>query len=398
MNILLLSNKLPYPPRDGGSIATLNMATGLARSGCRVSLLAINTSKHHVDVDSIPEGIRKEIEITSVSLDTGIRPLKFFLNLLFSGLPYNATRFRSAKVIRELIRLLEEKTFDVIQLEGPYLYYCLPDARRTSQAVISLRAHNIEHEVWFRNARYVKHPLRKKYLGLLARRIRRLELGLLDRIDLLVPISSRDAGIFGTMKQGLPVLTVPFGLYPGDYPAKNPPDEFSVFFIGALDWFPNTEGLDWFIGRVWPAVRKELPGICLHIAGRNAGKDARGSTEDGIIFHGEIEVALEFMSQHSVMIVPLRSGSGIRIKILEGMAMGKAIVTTSIGCEGIGARTGRDLFVADRPEEFVSAIRTLAGQPGTLGAMADRARQFIMEKFDNLVFCKELKDFYKEHT
>ena len=398
MNILLLSNKFPYPPRDGGSIATLNMATGLARRGCQVSLLAVNTSKHHADVASVPEAIRGEIDICAVTIDTGIRPFRLAMNLVFSRLPYNATRFRSSGVIRELERLLRETAFDVIQLEGPYLYYCIPAARRNSRALISLRAHNIEHEVWSRNAHHVNRTLRKKYLELLSRRIRKLEKRLLDRIDLLLPISTRDAGIFSAMKDGLPVHTVPFGLYLEDYPAKDPPAEFSIFFIGALDWFPNTEGLDWFIGRVWPALREELPGTRLHIAGRNAQKDTLNNAGDGIVFHGEVEDARVFMSQHSVMIVPLRSGSGIRVKILEGMAMGKAIVTTSIGCEGIGTLSGRDLIVADGPEEFVAAIKSLAMKPGTLGAMASNARQFIKEKFDNLVVCQDLIDFYKEHA
>jgi len=397
MNILLLSNKLPYPPRDGGSIATLNMALGLADCGCRVSILAINTSKHFCSDDMIPREISDRISISSIMINTSINPLKLILNLLFSLLPYNATRFISPAILAALSRLMDEQEYDIIQMEGPYLFYCLPLLRAKSKALISLRAHNIEHEIWLRNARNASYAVKRKYLEILGKRIRRLERELLGQIDLLVPITKRDAGMLKEINPTLPVHTATFGLQADGYQPRPVPAAFSLFFIGALDWLPNIEGINWFIENVWPAVRTTFPGICFYIAGRNSDKYFRKSIKDPRIhLMGEVEDSLQFMSDHSVMIVPLRSGSGIRVKILEGMALGKSIISTRIGCEGIDARNGEEILLADDPPAFIYAIEKLIENPQLQESIAIKARQFIKEKFDNLVVCQGLMDFYKE--
>ncbi len=397
MNILLLSNKLPYPPRDGGSIATLNMALGLAECGCNVSILAINTNKHYYSDEMIPGEISDRISISSVRVNTSINPLKLIWNLFFSRLPYNATRFVSPAILTALSQLLDNQDYNIIQLEGPYLFYCLPLLRAKSKALISLRAHNIEHEIWLRNASNASHAIQRKYLDLLGKRIRRLEKELLMQIDLLVPITDRDAGKLKEFNPALHVHTATFGLQASDYKPQPAPAEFSLFFIGALDWLPNIEGINWFIENVWPAVQTAFPGIHFYIAGRNADKYFNQVLKDpAISLMGEVEDSLKFMSEHSVMIVPLRSGSGIRVKILEGMAMGKTIISTRIGCEGIAARDGEEILLADDSPGFISAIKKLIENPRLQDNIAIKARQFIIEKFDNLVVCQGLMDFYKE--
>jgi len=397
MNILLLSNKLPYPPRDGGSIATLNMALGLAECGCNVRILAINTSKHYCSDEMIPPEISDRISLSSVKVNTSINPLKLFLNLLFSRLPYNATRFISPAFLSALSQLLDKQDYDIIQMEGPYLFYCLPLIRSKSKALVSLRAHNIEHEIWLRNASNASHGIKRKYLEILGERISKLEKGLLEQIDLLVPITNRDADILRESNPTLPVHTASFGLQASAYHPLPHPREFSLFFIGALDWIPNIEGINWFIEHVWPYIRTVFPGTRFYIAGRNSDKYFRKTIKDpGISLLGEVEDSLKFMSEHSVMIVPLRSGSGIRVKILEGMAMGKPIISTGIGCEGIDARDGEEILLADDPSGFISAIRKLIENPQFQGKIAINARKFIKEKFDNLVVCQGLMDFYKE--
>jgi glycosyltransferase involved in cell wall biosynthesis len=397
MNILLLSNKLPYPPRDGGSIATLNMALGLAGCGCRVSILAINTSKHYFSHDLIPGEIRDRIGIRSVMVNTSVNPLKLILNLLFSRLPYNASRFVSSSFLMALSALLDEQDFDVIQMEGPYLGYCLPLIRARSSALVSLRAHNIEHELWLRNAGTASSFVKRKYLEILGKRIRRLEMELLEKIDLLVPITHRDSGMFREMKPDMTMHMATFGLQAGAYEPQPPPAEFSLYFIGALDWMPNIEGLKWFIEHVWPPVRTRFPGVGLYIAGRNPGAYfSKSLKEPGIHLVGEVEDSRQFMSGHSAMIVPLHSGSGIRVKILEGMALGKTIISTRIGSEGIEARNGEEILLADDPSGFIAAIEKLIENPHLTEHLARNARQFVKEKFDNLAVCQGLLDFYKE--
>jgi len=393
MKILILSTKIPWPPRDGGAIATLNLAVGLARTGADVTLLTMNTRKHYFPADQIPAQIKDLIHIRSVDIDTRVKPLKLFKNFLFSSYPYIAERFISDSFRLELEKCLEEIRFDIIQIEGPYLEYYRQYI--SGDQVISLRAHNLEHRIWDLRARNQKNPLKSLYFNSLSRRIFKLENKLLKEIDLLVPISESDEQLFSKMQHNLPVLVSPTGLDPAIYPLSNTEEEIRLFFIGALDWAPNQEGLDWFFSKIWPEINAQWPDMVLHLAGRNSSSYLGGEPPPGVYPEGEVEDAISFFMQNNVMIVPLLSGSGIRIKILEAMAMGKVVISTSIGASGLGAKNGEHLFIADTPEDFLKVLKSLIDQPRLMHETGHQARQFIMEKFDNLVHSKNLISFYK---
>jgi hypothetical protein len=152
MKILILANKLPYPPRDGGSIATLNMLTGLRDAGHEMNCLAMNTSKHPFPVEQIPSELSDTIKFTGIDCNTAIKPLRMLINLLFSREPYISARFNFRAFRQALTSLLREDNFDIIQLEGPYTGHYLDLIRRESRAIVSLRAHNVEHLIWEQKA------------------------------------------------------------------------------------------------------------------------------------------------------------------------------------------------------------------------------------------------------
>jgi glycosyltransferase involved in cell wall biosynthesis len=393
MNILILSTKMPWPPKDGGAIATLNLAGGLARNGANVTLLAMNTIKHYFNPELIPGRIKDLIHVRSVDVDTGIRPLNLLTNFLFSSYPYIADRFRSEPYLKELGRCLRETDFDIVQIEGPYLEYCVPAIQGHSK--ISLRAHNLEHRIWALRAKEEKNPARRNYFRSLSSRIFELEKKLLQEIDLLVPISESDAEGFSAMHHKLPVSVCPTGLDLADYPAGPTGDDIRLFYIGALDWAPNQEGLDWFFSKTWPAILSEWPETVLHVAGRNSNQYFNGTAPPNVYPEGEVEDAIRFYREHSVMIVPLLSGSGIRIKILEAMAMGKVVISSSTGAAGLGVRDAEHLFIANQPEDYLRILGMLHKQPNLMQEIGHQARQFVTEKFDNLVLSGNLMSFYK---
>lgn len=395
MNILLLTYKLPYPPRDGGAIATLNMATGLSGSGHKVKLLAMNTTKHYFDPGQIPEHIRNKITIITVDVKTHIRWPVLLWNFLFSKRPYNAARFHSRQFSDKLKDLIIQEKFDVIQLEGPYLDYCIPLIRKISTAKISFRAHNLEFEIWERRAQQTKNPVIRCYIKVLSERIRKLEQSLVSKIDMIVPISDRDRDGFQKMGLSCPSIVCPAGLDIRSYPDPTPIKDVSLFYIGALDWAPNAEGLDWFFDNVWKRLSLLHPGIELHIAGRNPDYYfSRKKEIGGVIIEGEVEDAHDFMNNYSVMIVPLLSGSGIRVKILEGMLMGRTVITTSTGAEGLDVTDNRNILIANTADEFLAQIEKLIRSPETARSIGSAARQFVTKNFDNLVISKKLVDFY----
>jgi len=399
MKILVLSNNLPYPPRDGGSIATLNMLTGLRDAGNEVTCLSLNTSKHAFPVGQIPAALHKSIRMIGVPCDSSIRLFPMLSNLLFSDRPYIAQRFRIPEYTERLRGLLLQEEFDVIQLESPYMGHYLDVIRKNSGAAVSLRTHNVEHVIWKRKAANDSGLLKRCYLRNMAARLERFELNVLQQADCLVAISGVDAAFFRSTGYRGPVMTIPTGLYLDRYPETPLPSAPTIFFIGALDWMPNQEGLKWFLENVFGKLARQVPQLTFHVAGRNAPRRfARWLEHRQVVYHGEVEDASGFMKSYRVMVAPLLTGSGIRIKILEAMALGRPVVTTPMGIEGIPAENGKEVRVAGNPDQFAEQIVALIKDREETLRMVQDARKLVQQNFDTFTLSSRLSQFFKEQV
>ncbi len=398
MRILQLMNKVPWPPKDGGAIACLNMTKGFSMLGHEVTVLSMNTSKHHIRIKDMPTELRRKADFRLVEVPASINWFEATLNLLFSNLPYNAQRFISDEFSFELVKLLNEKSFDVIQLEGLYLCPYIPVIRKYSNALIAYRAHNIEFEIWERTATLSK-GFRSKYLRNLSKRIKRFEISNLNSYDLLVPITDRDGIILDSLGNNKPRHTSQTGIdFASLVPTARKLEFPSLFHIGALDWAPNQEGLIWFFNHCWPKIHDQNPDLKFYLAGRNAPDwFERLIKLEGVEYLGEINDAYDFINSKAVMVVPLFSGSGMRIKIIEGMALGKPIVTTDIGTEGIPTENGQNILIANDADSFIDAIDQLINDRGLSDRIGTNAIGFIQEKYDNLSQAEALIEFYKQH-
>jgi glycosyltransferase involved in cell wall biosynthesis len=398
MKILQLANKFPYPPKDGGSIATLSFSKALSDLGHQVTVMAMNTSKHYTELKLIPESLKEKIEFIGVPVNTDIKPLRLIGNYLFTSFPYNAERFISREFTQRLDMLLKERTFDIIQMEGLYLAPYLAQIRELTNAKVVMRAHNIEHEIWERSS-HQQSGLKKLYLKNLALRIRRMELGYLNRYDAILPITARDGMILNSLGCKVPTHTVPTGVDTQELqPDHRRMDYPSVFHIGALDWGPNLEGLQWFFKQVWPKVLMQLPELKFYLAGRNAPASLRNAGHDNMVFLGEVDDAYAFMRSKAIMIVPILSGSGMRIKIIEGMALEKTIVTTAIGTEGINTENRKNIFIADNPAEFADTLCELAANKALFSEIGKNARTFVRENYDTLSITRACTEFFQGLT
>lgn len=400
MIFLILANKIPYPANDGGNIATLNMATGISEQGHEVSVLAMQTLKHSFNIENIPVSLKEKIKFYSVKVDTSITFMSALKNWLFSELPYNARRFINDDFRNELIRLLSENRFDVIQLEGVYLAPYIETIRKYSVAKISLRTHNVEHEIWQRMALIEKSFIKKIYFNNLWRRIKKFEISYLNKYDFLVPITDRDGKRLNDLGNVMPSHTVQTGInLPENFVPVTVDGSGEIFHIGAMDWAPNQEGLIWFLREVWPLVLEKYPEQKFFVAGRNAPEwfVKYLKKQKNLVFMGEIEDAAGFIRSKSVMVVPLLSGSGMRIKIVEGMSLGKTIITTSLGLEGISAVKGEHILIADTPDEFFVELKKVIGKPEIQLTIGNKASQFIRENFNNKTIIKGLLQFYNSY-
>ena len=398
MRILQLMNKVPWPSKDGGAIACMNMTKGFSMLGHDVTVLSMNTSKHHIRIKDMPANIRSKADFRLVEVPASINWLDGALNFLFSKLPYNAQRFISDEFSVQLIKLLTEKQFDVIQLEGLYLCPYIPAIRKYSKALIVYRAHNIEYEIWERTAT-LSEGMRSNYLRNLSGRIKRFEISYLNKYDILVPITDRDGQILDTLGNTKPRHTSQTSIdFASLVPTAKKLEFPSLFHIGALDWAPNQEGLIWFFEHCWAKIHQENPELKFYLAGRNAPEwFERRIRLQGVDYLGEINDAYDFMNSKAIMVVPLFSGSGMRIKIIEGMALGKPIVTTDIGTEGIPTEDGNNILIANDADQFNNAITRLINNRELSDQIGRNAIGFIQEKFDNLSQAGALIEFYKQH-
>jgi glycosyltransferase involved in cell wall biosynthesis len=402
MRILQVCNKPPYPPRDGGSLAMFSLARALHALGHKITVLTMFTDKHKLTREHHLE-YTKIMEVHTIYVDAGLKLKGLLFNLLFSDKPYTASRFYSLQFERELVKLLKSNEIDIIQLEGLYLTPYIKLIRNNSDALIALRAHNVEHEIWTRIAAEEKGFYRKLYFTLLAKRLRRFEEEALNSYDLLIPITERDNEKFRIMGNKKPSHVCPAGVdIKNTDPGNNEvPQEryspFTLFYLGSLDWIPNQEGLLWFVSKVFPGLRQKFPDLKLHIAGRNAPQSLiRQLDVHGVVFHGEINDPDEFSREHTVMIAPCFSGSGMRLKIIEAMALGKPVVTTSIGAEGLIAVNMEHIMIANEPEPFSECIERLIKYPDLCHQMGRNAYRIVYERYNNNDIAIALAEFYKQ--
>ena len=329
MNILILCNKSPYPAKEGGPIAMNMIIEGLISAGHQVRVLAMNTNKYSVNPRDIPFEYREKTHIELVYVDLRLRPVKAFINL-FTGRSYHVERFISDAFAEKLKSILREEQFDVIQFEMTFMSPYLELARKYSKAKMVLRAHNIEHLIWERISETTTNPIRRIYLRHLAGTLKKHELSVMNDFDGVAAITKNDADFFIQAGCRVPITDIPFGINLARFDSfLQEPGDVDLFSIGSMNWIPNQEGIRWFLETVWPDVTKQYPFLKYFIAGREMPSWLTDSHYPNVEITGEVDDAVKFINEHALMIVPLFSGSGIRIKIIEGMACGKVIISTT---------------------------------------------------------------------
>lgn len=395
MKLLILCNRIPYPPKDGGSLAMYKLIQGYFRAGVEVSLIAINTRKHYLGEDSVSP-LQAMAKVYWIYLDTDIKATDAFLNL-FSKKSYNIERFNAQEVHEKVAAVLKEESFDVIQLESIFMAPYLPTIRQFSNAPVVLRAHNVENEIWYAMAEREKNVLKQWYLRLLAKRLAAYEKNLKSAFDGVLPISDHDAHWFQKSGFNAPMHITPVGINTEEFPGSSDPAKpGTLFHIGSLDWMPNEEALEWFIEAIWPSIKEAVPEATFHVAGRHMPEWVHQLNEPGIEIAGEVDDAKGFMIDKQIMVVPLLSGSGIRVKILEGMALGKCIVTTSLGAEGINCRHGEHLFMADEDQTFAMQVVDCLKAPEKALQIGKNAARFVNEHYDNQSITEQVLDFFQK--
>jgi polysaccharide biosynthesis protein PslH len=379
--------KIPYPVTSGGLIAIYEPIRHLAIRGHDITLLAFDSRPIN---EWAP--ITQYCRVIPIPHNTITRTGPAVLNL-FHTIPYIVTKYKSKALADELLRLITEETFDLVQFEILYMghYASIP---KTKGIPALLRQQNVETIVWERLAERGR-GLISLYSKIQALKMRQYEKLICEQVDACLAITQVDSQTLRRMSSQISTFVVPVGVDLDVYSPTNEVEKpFNLVYVGSMDYYPNEDAILWFTTKILPMIKAQIPGTKLFIVGRNPSNKVRKLCNNDIIVTGTVEDVQAFIQQASVFLVPLRIGSGIRIKILQAMAMGKAIVSTSVGAQGIALTSGQNIVISDTPKEFSESVIHLLQEPEIRLLLGRNARQFVEKYYRWETIIDDLEKIY----
>lgn len=372
MNILILSPFFPWPLTQGGKIRVFNIIKCLCRNH-KITLACLSEEKIS---DYGPLADFCEEIICIERRQNIIRDMPVFL---FGKVPFNFVRFSSDAFRSALQRLSNIKSFDLVQAEFPMMWQY---AGIFKGIPCVLDAHNIESEIVNQIGKTQKNPLRRFLYTLEERKLRMGEEEAWRGCGLCFAVSGKEREVISSQVNPAKVFTIPNGvdLLRFEFMPKTGEGK-QLLFIGGLEYLPNLDSALYLMDEIFPLVQAGRPEVQLDVVGRELGKIRDRNGARNVRFLENVPDVLPCFRKADILLVPLRSGAGTRIKILEAMAAGLPVVTTTKGCEGIEAKAGEHLMVADTPEAFTRAVLKILDDPGLRSAMVHNARKLVEEKY-----------------
>lgn len=341
-----------------------------------VDHICVSTKKHPFELADYPTGIRSQISISKVEIDTSINILEAIQHLI-SRHSYNISRFDDPAMHNSLHTHLNDKKYSFVVIESLFLTPYIETIRLNSKAKIIVRTHNVEHEIWQQLSKNLPLSPKKWYLNRLATDLKNYEIKALNKADMIATITTDDADKFQEIGIRTPLVNIPVAIdssiEQADYSQNN------IFFLGSMNWKPNIEAVQWLVNEILPELRKKSPTAELNLAGSFMNNSFGTNKQKGILNHGFVENSSKFMQTHGILVVPILSGSGVRIKLLEAMALGIPVITTKIGSQGI--RTDEGIRIANSTEEFVEEILNLRESEQTRRTIGIKAKNYIFETY-----------------
>ncbi|MFC1922182.1 glycosyltransferase [Chloroflexota bacterium] len=394
MNILFLALEPPYPPNDGGRIRTYNIVKQVSKHHSVTLLTSFKQSSDDGELGELRQYCQ-EIYIIhpqptiSRSLINKIKDLK-------RRYPVALDEHTSDEMRTTIESLVNIGRFDVIHIDQIYLAQYVDLFGRLPSV---LTHHNVEsiaqrRWLWRRHDRFLP-----RWWGYWLEYYRwyRYEIEVSGRFDALAVVSEQEAEYYKARVQEVPVFVVPNGVDTNYFQPvngiNNPP---SLLFTGRMNYFPNVDAMQWFCKEIYPLVRQEIPEVTLSIVGREPLAEIQSlDSPPSVVVTGEVDDVRPYFAQSSIFVVPLRFGSGTRLKILEAMALGLPVISTSMGSEGLDVTPGKDLLLADSSQEFASQIISLLKNKNSQIKMANSARQTVEELYDWAIIAQQQERVYE---
>ena len=394
MRILILTPWLPYPPEFGGGIRIYELIKNLSLRH-RVSLLTYAEPGQEARISalqSLCEAVHTVLPDQSSDRHEGKRSRQ--LATLFSTASYQRRSTYTPQMQAAIDTLLATEDFDIVQVEfsqmGAFDF--------KTRAVIVLDEHNIEYELLYRTHCSERSPARKLYNGLEFVKFRAEEQRAWHKVDACLLTSCREEEILHGVLPKKRTAVIPNGVDIENFKSTGEThvNPNSIVFTGLMKYRPNIDGVLYFVKEVLPQILKVRPAVVFSIVGQGPTEEIQRLAGPNVVVTGRVPEVRSYLDQAAAVVVPLRMGSGTRLKVLEALAMGKAIISTSLGCEGINVSSGKHLLVADDPTHFAQSVLKILDDPTLAECLGQCGRTLAEEEYGWASITKDLEDFYSQ--
>ena len=375
VKILIIANKIVFPTSDGGSVAMANLCNMLGDQKYMIDLISISKN-NNINTINKPIESKQNLYVNQIIFQKNMRFNIFnFINSILQKKSYQASRFYHKKIHRFIQNKIKKKKYEIIIFESIFTTVYLSNLEIPPSTTKILRAHNIEHKIWRDLANQKK--FKKIPFLLLSYQLRIMEENTPKKLDYILTLSKKDEtyfkNIFPKKTYNIPVTFKP--------KSNNIPKiKNSIFHLGAMDWKPNKEGLNWFLKEVKPLIEIKK-NIKIYIAGKNMPSSYMKYKNKNTIINSRIDNAQSYINNKEILFVPLLSGSGIRIKILEAMSIGTPVVSTTQGADGIPYTHNENILIADNPSDFANAIHKLIENKSWARQIGENGKNLIKQNF-----------------
>ena len=392
MRILWVKMGGLWPATTGGRVRSLNTISALARSH-QVSV--ITTHGQGDDPDGLQQQLAHCERVISVPYAVPKRGSAAFAASVagswFSHYPVDLWKWRVRDVRREVRAALGKVNTDLVVAD---FLFAAVNVGMTGDVPVLLFEHNVEYLIWQRLAHLESNPWKRALFEMEWRKVRACEADACRRADLTIAVSDDDKERLAELGAGIRAASIPTGVDTEYFkPCGAAEVPARLVFSGSMDWHPNEDAVCYFVDTILPRIRAEAPAASFTIVGRNPSVHVRElAAQPGVIVTGTIDDVRPSIGEASVYVVPLRAGSGTRIKIFEALAMGKAVVSTTVGAEGLALESGRHFVAADTPHDFATAVIRLLRDPARRQALGDEGRALVEANYSWAMVARQFEE------
>ncbi len=401
MRLLQLTKKFPFPLKDGEAWAVKAISEGLKNAGASLDLFSLNTKKHFSEEWEIQHLQKKGIYHDIFVIDhVSANPYLRILQSIITNQPFQTVGHLSGIGLSDMSSKVDPSKYDALLVESVFM---IPYAKRlkkeNTKLKIVLRAHNVEHLIWSRYSGLF-NGLNSYIYRSQSQKLKNFELDQLEVIDGLIAMSDVDLDYFKKLSASIDSnnsIKGVIGMHMDELAIFEREDKpFILGYIGSIDWKPNAEGLRWFLDTIWPRRQSINTEVVFMVAGSNSDKVKNMPLVQNVNYLGEVDDSDQFLKNIDCLIVPLRAGSGTRVKILQAFKNGTPVITSPLGMEGLDVKHKRELLISEGVEEWTDSIETIIDGPDFANQLASNASKYLKRYHDRNTIGREIYEFVEK--